>query len=203
MELDNWDGFYEANQYPFEKGTSNDAIQVAGYKNTGEVLDIGCGEGDNAMFFASKGFRVTAVDISKVIISRLVRESQEGCLDIKTVVSSVRNYKFDQDYDIIFARNLLHYLLRDNGLKLIRNIQEHTRGGGINLIRANMRSPHLFNEENKDNCFLDTNELLNLYLNESWNVLNYNEQKTQPMASHNGQTQMQAVIIAQRLEDKV
>ena len=34
-------------------------------------------------------------------------------------------------------------------------------------------------------------------------VLKYNEQKTQPIASHNGQTQMQAAIIAQRLEDKV
>jgi tellurite methyltransferase len=52
------------------------------------VLDLGCGEGRNALFLAGCGFRVTAVDISEAGIRKLEALAGERRLDIRTRIRS-------------------------------------------------------------------------------------------------------------------
>ncbi|HEX8870421.1 MAG TPA: class I SAM-dependent methyltransferase, partial [Lentzea sp.] len=68
----------------------------------GRVLDAGCGTGDNALFLASRGFRVTGVDIAPSAIET-ARSRGDG---VEWVVGS----SFPGQFDTVLASALFHCL---------------------------------------------------------------------------------------------
>ena len=64
-------------------GPSQEIRDIASRLPTGSrVLDLGSGEGRNALFLAERGFAVTAVDISEAWDSQVAVSAQERNLDI-------------------------------------------------------------------------------------------------------------------------
>jgi SAM-dependent methyltransferase len=55
----------------------------------GEVLDAGCGAGDNAIFLAARGHRVTGVDIAPTAIEWARQRSRERGADVEYAVADV------------------------------------------------------------------------------------------------------------------
>ncbi|MFC3997574.1 SAM-dependent methyltransferase [Nocardiopsis sediminis] len=73
-----WDGFYEADDRVWS-GNANAALvrETAGLE-PGRALDLGCGEGGDAIWLARSGWRVTAADISGVALERGARHAAEA-----------------------------------------------------------------------------------------------------------------------------
>ena len=51
-----------AGQAPWDIGRPQKAFLDVADQITGSVLDAGCGTGDNALFFAGRGHKVTGID---------------------------------------------------------------------------------------------------------------------------------------------
>jgi tellurite methyltransferase len=98
------------------------------------VLDLGCGEGRNALFLAEKGFDVEAIDISQNGIDKLNRLARERKLSIKAEVRDMKNYRFEFEYDLIIAHGSLHLIERENWRKLISEMKTHTKSDGYNVV---------------------------------------------------------------------
>ena len=47
----------------------------------GQALELGCGNGGDALWLAQRGWKVTALDISATSVDRLTQHSQEAGLD--------------------------------------------------------------------------------------------------------------------------
>ena len=75
------------------------------------VLELGCGDGVNAVFMASRGCRVTAVDVSRTAIEMAHEKARAAGVDVDFVVGDVFDLETGPSpYDLVFDRGLLHHL---------------------------------------------------------------------------------------------
>ena len=114
---------------------SNDVIAAASMLKKGSTaLDLGCGEGRNAIYLASIGFDTSAIDISKPGIDKLNAAASEMGLNIKSSIYDMREYKLKRSYDLIVSHGCLHLVERKEWQKVINNIKNNTAPGGLNVI---------------------------------------------------------------------
>ncbi|MEJ2246457.1 MAG: methyltransferase domain-containing protein [Acidobacteriota bacterium] len=98
------------------------------------VLDLGCGEGRNALFLAECGFKVTAVDISEAGIRKLDALAREKQFEISSEVADMRTYRFQGLFDLIVSHGCLHLVERRSWQQLIPRFKAHTKPGGFNVV---------------------------------------------------------------------
>jgi SAM-dependent methyltransferase len=76
-EVEYWDARY-ASEDRIWSGNANDVlVREVSDMTPGTVLDLGCGEGGDAIWLALRGWRVTATDLSQVALDRAARHAAE------------------------------------------------------------------------------------------------------------------------------
>lgn len=83
----------------------------------GNVLDIACGEGRNALYLASLGYEVTAVDFSEVALTHLKEFAEEYQLDITTKQMDCRKADVFREFGLFHTIIVNHYLLSSEVLE--------------------------------------------------------------------------------------
>ncbi len=99
-----------------------------------KALDLGCGEGRNALFLAENGLDVTAVDISAGGIRKLNQLAAAKGLSLRTEVRDMRDYPFRESFDLIVAHGCLHLIERVCWQSLLAKCKRHTKRGGYNVV---------------------------------------------------------------------
>ncbi len=107
------------------------------------MIDLGCGEGRDAVTFARNGFRVTAVDLSLPGLEKLARYAQEEGLHVDTAQADVREFQLEQSYAVVFSTGLVHYLLPATRLARFEHLKQHTTAAGIHAHSALVSKPFL------------------------------------------------------------
>ena len=102
--------------------------------NGARVIDVGCGDGRNALFLASQGFQVTATDISPVGIAKLQQFAAERGLLIDAYVQDMRQASFEIGYHLVVSMGCLHLVERECWRPLLRRMQETTCPGGYHAV---------------------------------------------------------------------
>lgn len=65
-----WDARYRTAERIWSGNPNRQLVEQASSLPTGVALDIGCGEGADAIWLASRGWQVTAIDVSGVALAR-------------------------------------------------------------------------------------------------------------------------------------
>lgn len=107
------------------------------------VLDIGCGEGKDAVFFAKCGYEVTAFDISEKGIEKAKRLAEYNKVDVRFFKADLFDYRPDSEYDIIFSSGVLHFIPRTEREDLCDSLKSHTSEGGINAQNVFVHKPFI------------------------------------------------------------
>jgi 2-polyprenyl-3-methyl-5-hydroxy-6-metoxy-1,4-benzoquinol methylase len=75
------------------------------------VLELGCGDGVNAIFMAGRGSEVTAVDVSPTALEMARGKEAEAGVEVEWIEGDVFELEPPgEPYDFIFDRGLLHHL---------------------------------------------------------------------------------------------
>jgi tellurite methyltransferase len=125
------------------------------------ILDIGAGEGKNAVYLASLGGEVTAVDVSEIALSHFVIQPnyQNSKSRIQTIAANAQEVNFHAaSFDIVVAYGLFHCLETKQAIyDLARKIKDWTKTEGYLVASA------ITNELPPPECqpYLDRESLLN------------------------------------------
>jgi tellurite methyltransferase len=136
------------------------------------VLDLGVGEGKDAIFLTKKGYSVLGVDCSKVGIERLSKNLENENVKIQIKKSNIINFKYPRKYSAIYLIDTLQFLERKHITKVIEDIKSHTLKGGINVIKVvTVKDPQYGKQ--KDRVFFEIGELKQYY--KDWKIVYYEE----------------------------
>jgi cyclopropane fatty-acyl-phospholipid synthase-like methyltransferase len=85
---------------------------------TGSVLDIGCGTGEHALFFAGEGYEVWGIDSSPLAIEKAREKAATRGLLVQFLVLNARDFsRLNRKFDTVTDSGLFH-TLSDEGRPL-------------------------------------------------------------------------------------
>lgn len=96
-----------------------------------KVLELGCGVGRDAAFFAKNGHDVTATDLSDVVIERNKRMLGDLGIRFQALDMQARLPFEDSGFDLVFANLSLHYYTDEDTRKIIKDITRVLRPDGM------------------------------------------------------------------------
>ncbi|KJF18375.1 MULTISPECIES: class I SAM-dependent methyltransferase [Acidithrix] len=131
----------------------------------GKALDLGCGEGRNAMYLAKTNWEVTAVDFSSVALERLARAANEAGVKVDTICSDIFDF-LDQDdsYDLIVIANI--HPSRTLRLELYKKaIKRISLGGHLFLIGHHIESLGIVGPSDPD-LLMDDSEVTEAFVDQ-------------------------------------
>jgi SAM-dependent methyltransferase len=133
------------------------AETISGRK-PGKALDIGIGEGRNALFLAAQGWEVTGFDISDVGVQLAREAAQKRGLKLEISVDDVDRFDYGkQRWDLVVGM-YMHTLITRNAAKIIESLKP----GGIIVVEGFHRD---LNRQGLQGGYIGyrTNELLKAF----------------------------------------
>ncbi len=79
----------------------------------GKLLDLGCGQGRDALPLARLGFDVTGVDHSQLGIQQMMRSAQSEGLPVTGIVADVFKWNDFANYQYILLDSMFHFTKKD------------------------------------------------------------------------------------------
>ena len=143
-----WNEFYSNREkgIPFFKNIPDENLVDYFDQNLfkpGKVLELGCGPGRNAIFFAEKGCSVDAVDLSKESLKWAKERAIESNVNINFIESNIFDLEVDEEvYDIIYDSGCFHH------------IAPHRRLSYVNFVKSVLKPNGYF----ALNCFVPSGE---------------------------------------------
>ncbi len=104
--------------------------------NQSRIIDIGCGEGQNAFYFAKQGYlNVDAFDISEHGITKLKQRCKTENVQLNAFTADLTTYQFDRQYDLIMCFGTLHFVQKADWKAFINRAKANTNIGGIHIMQ--------------------------------------------------------------------
>lgn len=108
-----------------------------------KLLDIGCGEGKDAVFFARNGYGVTAIDISDAGLEKTKRLADNVHVQVKVLKADILDYRLDTYFDVIFSSGVFHYIKPQLREEILNNYKQFTNPNGLHVLNAFVNKPFI------------------------------------------------------------
>lgn len=92
MDSSDWDQRYASRDRLWSPAPNDVLVAAVAGLRPGRALDLGCGEGADALWLAERGWKVTAVDFSSVALERARAAARSRGLELCWVRADLRSY---------------------------------------------------------------------------------------------------------------
>ena len=78
----------------------------------GRALDVGCGQGDHAVYLAQQGFSVVGIDFASAALDAARTRAEQAGVDVELRQCDVTDYEAPSPFDVVLDSGCLHHLPR-------------------------------------------------------------------------------------------
>jgi cyclopropane fatty-acyl-phospholipid synthase-like methyltransferase len=137
-----WDEFYSERERVWSGKPNASLVREISMLAPGRALDLGCGEGADAIWLAERGWTVTGVDISAVALSRAAQHAEEAGVAerITWLQRDLAEWTPEGDYDLISAE-FLHSPIELPREQILRAASKSVAPGGLLLVVGHVEFP--------------------------------------------------------------
>lgn len=166
LEVDRWNRILTSSTPSFNVQPNAFLVRTIKDVRAGTALDVGMGQGRNAIYLAQQGWTVTGFDPAEKAVAAAQQQARQLGVAITTAVAGSEDFDFGKDrWDLI----VLSYVgFRDTMPKIIEGLKP----GGRVVVEAFHRDS-LKNGPIGGGVVFDTNELLKLF--ERFRILHYED----------------------------
>ena len=98
----------------------------------GDVLDAGCGTGENALHIAAQGLRVLGIDVAETALTLAREKAAKRGLDADFIAADALHLdRLGRAFDTVLDCGLLHTFDGDERRAYVASLQSVTRHGGV------------------------------------------------------------------------
>lgn len=131
-----WDAFYgdRSRPCPFFVAAPDESLVNCLQQHQlrpGRALDLGCGNGRNAVYLASRGYSVDAVDYSGAAIDWAAQRAAAAGVRVNLIRASVFELQLaDAGYDLVYDSGCFHHIAPHRRAGYVRRIASALAPGG-------------------------------------------------------------------------
>jgi SAM-dependent methyltransferase len=116
MEISGWDERYRSRERAAEDFSAEPTpllAETAAGLSVGKALDLACGTGRNALWLASRGWQVTAVDASSTAIDFLLTTASQRGFTLAAKIANLEEHEYRIEASAWDLIAICYYLQRD------------------------------------------------------------------------------------------
>ena len=136
--LELWDGSYRGGKRPFwDAGLASGELRRVveqGIVRPGPAVDLGCGSGTDAIYLASKGFDVTAIDIAPTALSLGREKAERAGVKVRWLLANVLSLPQLKPFEFIFDRGCYHEVRFDNAAAYVETVRRLSQPGRTRFL---------------------------------------------------------------------
>jgi SAM-dependent methyltransferase len=136
----NWDQFYSDRGKPIPFFVNVPDENLVGYFESnrlpsGKVLELGCGPGRNAIYFAERGCTVDASDLSREAIEWGKERADEKGVTVNFIHKNIFDLDIEEaSYDIVYDCGCFHYIPPHRRVSYLDLLNKALKPGGYFAI---------------------------------------------------------------------
>lgn len=138
QNVESWDQAYKVGETPWDMGKSDSTL--VSLIETGaivpcDVLDVGCGTGNDAIYLSKARYRVTGVDLARTAIQTANRKALQAGASCQFLVANALDLPFPSNtFDLVLDKACFHFIPASERQTYINNIKRVLRQGGQFLL---------------------------------------------------------------------
>lgn len=172
-----WENFYAMHRINDKPSSFAEYVINKYYDQQGgaKLLELGCGNGRDAIFFCKNNISAVAIDLAEEEIKYLNGLNIKNATFVSGDFTNLEKYR---DFDYIYSRFTLHSIDEESENRVIAGLSKSLKSGGLFLLEARSKKDEFLNKEfgtSHYRRYLDFEKTIQKIISEGFEILEKQE----------------------------